>query len=106
MTEKNCDKIVRREQLRLPGGIALPVTIVKETYRFYEEQTTERRAEEAEVLAKMMLGPYLRGEMEEGSVEREGYTTISWEGNYLTELDAECHEEIGVFVELQRESPS
>ena len=78
------------------------MTLVKETYRLYEEQTVERSQEAAETLAQAMLAEYLRAGMEEGEVEREDYTSVVWEGNLLTELDAECHEQIGVFVELPK----
>ena len=56
-----------------------------------------------------MLGSFLRGGMEEGEVKSERYTTVCWEGTWLTELSAECCEEIGIFQYLpmaEEESPS
>jgi len=108
MAGENCDTIVKRTKLSLPGGIALPVTIVQETHRYYEETVRERTKEEAQSLACTVLGNYLRGGMKEGEVEKETYTTIQWDGNWLAALDAQCHEEIGEFrpLPIEEESPS
>ena len=98
--EENCDKLVERTKLSLPGGIALPLTVVKETCRFYEETLCERSKEESETLARTILGTYLREGMDEGEVERESYATVMWDGMWLTELNAQCHEQIGEFQPL------
>ena len=98
-----CDKITLRTQLTLPGGIALPVTVVKETYRYYETETVERTQVEAEELASQVLKNFLLAGMDEGLVEEEQYSSVAWEGDFLVELDAECHEQIGRFVEIPTE---
>ena len=103
------DKTVERWSLTLPGGLVLPVGIVKEKCRYYTEETTPRSQEEAETISAAMLGSFLRGGMEEGEVKSERYTTVSWEGTWLTELSAECCEEIGIFQYIpmaEEESPS
>ena len=99
----DCDKIVTRTKLTLPGGIALPITIVKETYRCYEERTVERSQEEAEQLAYAVLEAVLTSGMEEGQVERETLTSVPWGDDILVELSAECREQIGRFVEIPKE---
>ena len=99
----DCDKIVTRTKLALPGGIALPVTIVKETYRCYEERTAARSQAEAEGLARSALEAYLAGSMDEGQVERESLTAVPWGEDFLVELSAECREQIGRFVEIPKE---
>ena len=99
----NCDKITTRTKLTLPGGIALPVTIVKETWRYYEIQETERSQAQAQELAETVLEQYLLDGMDEGTVESQSFTAIPWEGGLLTALNAECHEQIGVFVEIPKE---
>ena len=98
-----CDKITLRTQLTLPGGIALPVTVVKETYRYYETETMERTQAKAEELASQVLKNFLLAGMDEGLVEEEQYSSVAWEGDFLVELDAECHEQIGRFVEIPTE---
>ena len=99
----DCDKIVTRTKLTLPGGIALPITVVKETYRCYEEQTVERSQEEAEQAAYSVRKAYLTGSMEEGQVEHETLTAVPWGDDLLVELSAECQEQIGRFVEIEKE---
>ena len=99
----DCDKIVTRTKLTLPGGIALPITIVKETYRCYEERTVERSQEEAEQLAYAVLEAVLTSGMEEGQVEQETLTSVPWGDDILVALSAECQEQIGRFVEIPKE---
>ena len=99
----NCDKIVTRTKLTLPGGIALPITIIKETYRCYEERVATRSQEEAEQLAYRVLESCLTGGMDEGQVEQETLTAVPWETDFLVELSAECREQIGKFVEIPKE---
>lgn len=98
-----CDKITLRTQLKLPGGIALPVTVVKETYRYYDTKTVERTQAEAEALASQVLKKSLLEGMDEGLVEEERYSSVVWEGEFLVELSAECREQIGRFVEIPTE---
>ena len=100
---EDCDKITLRTQLTLPGGIALPITVVKETYRYYETETVERTQEEAEALASQVLSKTLLSGMDEGLVEEEQYSSVVWENGYLVELAAECREQIGRFVEIPTE---
>lgn len=102
-TPADCDKAVERTQLRLPGDIMLPVTVVRETLRFYEETEEPRTAAEAEAAAAAALRQVLLSGMEEGEVERERIATVPIDGSYLTALEAECREQIGQFVELPRE---
>jgi len=102
-TPADCDKAVERTQLRLPGDIMLPVTVVRETLRFYEETEEPRTAAEAEAAAAAALRQVLLSGMEEGEVEQERIATVPIDGSYLTALEAECREQIGQFVELPRE---
>ena len=99
----NCDKITTRTKLTLPGGIALPVTVVKETWRYYEIREGTRGEEEARQLAETVLERYLLAGMDEGTVESRSFAAVPWEGGLLTSLTAECREQIGVFVEIPTE---
>ena len=99
----DCDKIVTRIKLALPGGIALPVTIVKETYRCYEERPAQRSQQAAEQLAYAVLKADLAAGMDEGQVEQESLAAVPWGGDFLVELSAECREQIGRFVEIEKE---
>jgi len=98
---EHCDKSVERTRLYLPGGFALPVTVVRETLRLYEEEITERDAAQAETFAGAALTAYLTAGMDEGEVERQSIATVAIDGSYLTGLKAECREQIGQFQELE-----
>ena len=49
------------------------------------------------------LKAYLTGSMEEGQVEHETLTAVPWGDDLLVELSAECQEQIGRFVEIEKE---
>lgn len=102
---ENCDKIVTRTKLSLPGGVTLPITIVKETIRTYTTQTVEREEEQAAAWSQAVLERYLLQEMGDGTVEKNNLATAQVDGQYLTQLKAECTQEIGRFVEIQKENP-
>ena len=99
---EGCDKAVERRRLTLPGGYVLPLTLVTETLRFYEETEIPRSQEQAEALASAALEGYLAS-LVEGEVESRRLATVPLDGGYLTALQAECREQIGVFVPLERE---
>ena len=102
---ENCDKIVTRTKLSLPGGVTLPITIVKETIRTYTLEPAEREEEQAAAWSQAVLERYLLQEIEDGTVEKNNLATAVVGGQYLTQLKAECTEEIGRFVEIQKENP-
>ena len=41
--------------------------------------------------------------MDEGEVERQTLTAVPWGEDFLVELSAECREQIGRFVEIEKE---
>lgn len=94
---EGCDKTVERRRLTLPGGYVLPLTLVTETLRFYEEAEAPRSQEQAEALAAAALEGYL-GTLVEGEVESRRLATVPLDGSYLTALQAECQEQIGTFL--------
>ena len=98
--DSSCDKITERTHLYLPGGYALPVTIVKETLRPYTLTEVRRSREEAEAQAAKALEQQLRQNMEEGKVLSSRVTCVDWDGGLLVVLSAECEEQIGRFEEI------
>ena len=99
----DCDKITTRTQLSLPGGIALPITLVKETYRYYEPEERQRSQREAEELAYAALRADLLAGMDDGTVTSESCAGAALGDAYLVELQAECQEQIGRFVSIPTE---
>ncbi|MDE7218483.1 MAG: sporulation protein YqfD [Oscillospiraceae bacterium] len=98
-----CDKITTWDEWELPGGVALPVTMVTEMLRYYETVERERSQEEALALADMVLTARLDGYVEEGEVLSRELTSEVVDGDLLVTLSAECEEQIGRLVETPTE---
>ena len=94
-----CDKILSWDKWELPGGVALPVTVVTEKSRFYELGERERTREEALALAETVLAERLEGYLEEGEVLSREISASEQDGNLVVTLSAECREQIGRFVD-------
>ena len=95
-----CDKIITWDKWRLPGGIALPVTMVTETLRPYTLTREVRSEEEALRLADLVLTKQLAASMEEGKVLSRSLSTEARGDTLLVTLSAECEEQVGRLVEL------
>ena len=96
-----CDKITMYKHLALPFGFYLPVTLVVEKTTACETLAVERTAAQAQREGEAQLLHRLHALMaEEGSVETTRFAA-SRQGDYLlVTLSAECHEQIGVSVEV------
>lgn len=89
------DKITSRYPLNLLG-VALPVTLVTETWRFYETVPTPRTAAEAEGAAEAILTAQLQEMVEPYGEVKSTLCSSRQKGDTLTvTLSAECQEEIG-----------
>ena len=97
---ESCDKIVERTRLSLPGGYALPLTVVRETLRPYTLREVPRDREETEAQAGRALEQALLGQLEDGEVLSSQLTSVDWDGGLLVVLSAECREQIGRFEEI------
>ena len=103
ITGGSCDKITTWNKWRLPGNVALPLTLVTERLRSYTLEEAARTQEEALRLADTVLTARLHGYLEEGEVLRRELTARA-EGDVLVvTLSAECQEQIGRFVETPEE---
>lgn len=94
-----CDRITSWEKWELPGGVALPVTVVTETLRPYETAERERSAEEARAIAERVLDERLAAYLDEGEVISREVEAVEQDGNLVVTLSAECREQIGRLVE-------
>ncbi len=95
--------MVTWDKWELPGGVALPVTAVSETLRFYELVERERTEDEALALADTVLTARLAAYMEEGQVLSRELTSQVVDGNLVVTLVAECQEQIGRLVEIPKD---
>ena len=89
------DKITDRRALSLLG-VPLPVTVVTETWRFYEAVPAARSAAEAEKAAEAILTAQLREMVEPYGEVKSTLCSSRRKGDALAvTLSAECLEEIG-----------
>ena len=95
-----CDKITSWSKWELPGGVALPVTGVTETLRFYELTERQRSEEEALALAEEVLDARLAGYLDEGEILSREIGSEVVDGNLVVTLSAECQEQIGRFIDV------
>ena len=94
-----CDKITNWNKWELPGGVALPVTMVTETLRPYELTGRQRSGKEALALAEEVLDARLAGYLEEGEILSREVTSEVVDGDLVVTLSAECQEQIGRFID-------
>ena len=94
-----CDKITNWSKWELPGGVALPVTMVTETLRPYEVTERQRSRQEALALAEEALDARLAGYLDEGEILSREVSSEVVDGDLVVTLSAECKEQIGKFVD-------
>lgn len=97
------DKITQTSTLTLPGGIRLPLSLIRETAREYAPLPVELEQEEAAALLRDSLRRDLDDVLQttEGECLRLDYTEAVEDGFLIVTLLAECHEQIGRTVERE-----
>lgn len=95
------DKITTRQRLAV-FDLPLPITVEKETYRFYTPTEVSRSAPEVEAEGKAVLTAYLEALMGGEGEIRSTLCSSRQNGDTLTvTLTAECVEEIGETVPIE-----
>lgn len=98
--ERKYDKITRRTALSLLG-LPLPVTLVRERYRFYEAVPAELSAKQARERGEAALREALRAEVSPDGEIRSALCGVRTHGDSVdVVLSAECVEEIGERVPM------
>ena len=98
-----CDKIITWKKWRLPGDVALPVTVVTEELRPYTLTERRRTEDEALRLADEALTARLEDCLDDGEVLRRELTARVVGDTLLVTLSAECSEQVGRLVEIPKE---
>lgn len=97
------DKIIQRSPWSLLG-VPLPVTVVTETYRFYETETVTLDAAQAEALGEEILTEQLEAQVAPYGTVTSTLCTSRQRGDALeVTLAAECVEEIAQRVPIYTE---
>lgn len=97
----DCDKIIYRERLSLPGGMPLPIETITAEYREYIAEPARMSAKDAEAILKPRLIQMLSEQTKGEPLSLEFETTD--DGNFAeVTLRAECMEDIGLTVPIQK----
>ncbi len=98
--DTTCDKMYEEKYLTLPGGFALPVVFVVETWISYDDSVRSVAAEENSKYLRDYAADYLRSHMIGGSILSGAEYQGSADGVYTMQGDYECLEMIG---QIQKE---
>ena len=100
----NCDKITYYHPLTLPGGLRLPITLVRETVTVYAPQQVRRSREQAQKEGETLLVQQLRRQLRDTGRITETKFSAKTEGeNLIVLMQAECLEQIGLPMQVQAE---
>ncbi len=103
----NCDKITYYHPLTLPGGLRLPITLVRETVTVYAAQEVQRSREQAQKEGEALLLQQLQRQIEDtGSITKTKFSSVIEGDALIVTMQAECLEQIGVPVQVQAEESS
>ena len=103
----NCDKIIYYNPLTLPGGLRLPITLVRETVTVYDAQQVQRSREQAQKEGESLLLQQLQGQIEDtGSITETKFSSVIQGDTLIVTMQAECLEQIGMPVQVQAEESS
>lgn len=98
ITAGTCDKIISAKRLSLGRGMVLPVTLVRQTYRFYKTGEVTLTADDVQAdMERCALGRIKAG-MIAGQVDRYDASVSEENGAARLVLRAECTEEIGAEI--------
>lgn len=100
----DCDKITRRQQLGF-FGLPLPVTVERETCRFFTPETATLSPEAGRKQGEAVLTEYLHSLVDDYGAVSSALCTARQSGDVLTvTLTAECVEQIGKTVPIYTEA--
>lgn len=100
----NCDKITYYHPLTLPGGLRLPITLVRETVTVYAPQQVRRSREQAQKEGETLLVQQLRRQLRDtGRITETKFSSKTEGENLIVLMQAECLEQIGLPVQVQAE---
>lgn len=103
----NCDKIIHYHPLTLPGGLRLPITLVRETVTVYDAQQVQRSREQAQKEGEALLLQQLQEQIEDtGSITETTFSSKIQGDSLIVTMQAECLEQIGMPVQVQAEESS
>lgn len=103
ISDSFCDKIISVWKAQAEGIFSLPVSIVRETLRYYEVETAETDSYEARMKLEQTLKEALSQGLDDGEVLSENINYSSGGGLIYACLRARCSQEIGVYEPVSPE---
>ena len=104
MLGADCDKIIHYSGVSLPGGLRLPITVVKEESVRYTDMPVQRAAADARAEGEALLLRLLEEQMTDtGTVTQTRFAAAEKNGCLLVTLKAECLEQIGRQVHITQD---
>ena len=104
MLGADCDKIIHYSGVSLPGGLRLPITVVKEETVRYTDMPVQRAAADARAEGEALLLRLLEEQMTDtGTVTQTRFAAAEKNGCLLVTLKAECLEQIGRQVHITQD---
>lgn len=95
-TDSHWEKETWKGQLTLPGDVALPITLLRESFREYQWGTAQINLESGQDLLEKHLTDRLNTLVgKDGTVEQSSFSAKVEDGLLKVSLQAECREEIG-----------
>lgn len=98
--EEDCDKIYSVYKLEVKGLFSLPVALIRQTCRYYSENTVSGDANIQRLELEQVLHERLLGEIGAGEIISENFSAGSSDGVLTVCLRAECQEDIGGTVPM------
>lgn len=96
-----CDKMTQKHVLTLPGGLTLPIALVKETYTFYDTQEVVVPESYAKTLLQEAAEKDARQDMVAGTIYKIESDLRRENENYRMKTTLECEEMIAHTVEAE-----
>ena len=104
MLGADCDKIIHYSGVSLPGGLRLPITVVREETVRYTDMPVQRAVADARAEGEALLLRLLEEQMTDtGTVTQTRFAAAEKNGCLLVTLKAECLEQIGRQVHITQD---
>lgn len=95
ISDSTCVKMYSRQDLTLPGGFQLPISLIITEYHYFTTSDAIVSNGNAETLLKSFSAGYLRSQMISGQIIQEESIILHLEDHYLLTGEFACTEMIG-----------
>lgn len=94
ISHASCDKMIKRWEVSLPGGLSLPLSLEVSKVHFYDREEQIMQSDEAELLLSSHSEAFVRNRMKAGELLNTAFYTENKNGLLICHAVMECHEMI------------